>query len=187
MNRRGPLVLGAWEQGQKRGPSPKREGARGGGGLSQRPGLAPRARTHPLVSQHRPDVGQGLPQHQLDLEGLEACGRETRLVRGHHRPWRPPTSRSGGAGEAKQPRDGQMHGRRAALRCTPALEAKGLGPGTAGFRAAFSKFLSSGPLQLRTPRIFVCVGGFWFSIATMLEIKTIPEIKNHLFFFFFTQ
>lgn len=130
----------------------------GEGGLSQRPGSAPRARTHPLVSQHRPDVGQGLPQHQLDLEGLEACGRETRLVRGHHRSWRPPTSCSGGAGEAKQPRDGQMHGRRAALRCTPTLEAKGLGPGMAGFRAAFSKFLSSGPLQLRTPRIFVCGG-----------------------------
>lgn len=37
-------------------------------------------RTHRLVSQHRPDVREGLPQHQLDLEGLEAYSKETQLT-----------------------------------------------------------------------------------------------------------
>lgn len=40
------------------------------------------ARTHPLVCQHRPHIGEGLPQHQLDLKGLEACGKEPRLTQG---------------------------------------------------------------------------------------------------------
>ena len=43
--------------------------------------------THPLVSQHRPDVREGLPQYELDLEGLEACSKETRLAQNHQRYW----------------------------------------------------------------------------------------------------
>lgn len=49
-------------------------------------GPPPQVGTHPLVSQHCPDLREGLPQYELDLEGLEACSKESRLARNHERP-----------------------------------------------------------------------------------------------------
>lgn len=74
---------GTWGWGWERERDKKTDGH-----ISQRPALAKeredgwfrcplQGETHRLVSEHRPDVWEGLPQHQLDLEGLEAYSKET--------------------------------------------------------------------------------------------------------------
>lgn len=91
-------------------------GARGGRRRErvEQPGWLTAGRTHPMVRPHCPDAREGLPQHQLDREGLEACSKGTQ---GSHAA--PPTlgrqsalpSREAG-GRQPPPRGGG-----AALRC----------------------------------------------------------------------
>lgn len=65
-------------------------------------------KTHPLILQHCPDVGEGLPQHQLDLKGLEPCSEE---VQGTHRPWNTigPSHPMGEKNRSQDPGTGGLH------------------------------------------------------------------------------
>lgn len=133
-------------------------------------------KTHPLIFQHRPDVGEGLPQHQLDLKGLEACSRDTQ---GHTVPgtlWHVPKRSPGGA-EAERWR-GQVE-RQLEGCVSPRAMWQGLACHDGIWGSILRVFYPRATLKQGMPQS-LCLCESQLLILSMLEIKTLTFKKCFL-------